>query len=381
MKHIKNKKIYPSMYFFSEKDIDFVLKNFKTILANNEFLTNGRYTEKFERAFAHYIGSRYAVATNSGTSALELILSALNVRGREVVVTTNTFAATIFAIIKAGGIPIFADIMDDMTIDPIDVEKKISKNTAAVVTVHIGGLVSPATEKLVELCRERKLYLVEDAAHAHGSALNNKKAGTFGIAGSFSFFSTKVMTTGEGGMVVTDSDELANKMRVIRDQAKVNNRNYHKMIGYNWRMTEIEALMGLTQLKSLDKFIEKRQRLAHIFDEELNNSGMKLLKIPKNVRHNYYKYFVFLPDGILRERFQKELKEKFGIPLSGCAYEIPCHLQPVFKMYKREALKNAERLAKAHIALPIYYQMSEGDARLVAKAIKNTFKTLKEEIE
>ena len=199
-------KIAAQVYDFSDEDIEQITAEIRTLLAARAYLTLGRHVERFESAFAEYHGARYAVATSSGTAALEIILRHVGVAGGEVVMPTNTFGATAFAALAAGGRPVFADIGADLTLDPESAAAQVTPRTRAVVTVHVGGLVSPATTELAALCRSKGIALVEDAAHAHGSSLGGRFAGTLGVAGAFSFFTTKVMTTGEGGMVLTNDD-------------------------------------------------------------------------------------------------------------------------------------------------------------------------------
>lgn len=372
--------IYPSRYYFSQKDIDDILSSFRGILEKREFLTMGRYCENFEKDFAKYIGVKEAISCNNGTAAIEMILRSLDVRGKEVIVPTNTFAATVFAVLAAGAKPVFCDILQDLTIDSEKAKEKITPLTRAIITVHIGGIVSPKTEELVEICKEENIYFVEDAAHAHGSALNGKRAGSFGKASAFSFFSTKVITTGEGGMITTNDSELAQKMRILRNQAKESDNplypNYHKTVGNNFRLTEFQAIMGQKQLKMLDEFIKKRQELASVFQKELEGVlGLKCLPVPDNVRHNYYKVIVFLDESIPREEFIQRMREEFNIPLSGCCYELPCHKQPVFREYVQGEFPIADDLCARHIALPIYYEMTFQEAQEVARAVKSLAKT------
>jgi dTDP-4-amino-4,6-dideoxygalactose transaminase len=361
----------PTKYYFPPEKIEWALGKYKEILETGAFLTNGKYCMEFEEKYARYNGSKYAVSTSNGTSALEAMFTAIDVKGFDVIVPTNTFAATAFAVVKAGGRPVFADCTHDLTVDPEDVERRITERTKAVVTVHIGGLVSPNTYDLTELCEKRGLQLVEDAAHAHGSELDKKKAGTFGIAGGFSFFSTKVMTTGEGGMMVTDDEEICEKARLLRDQSKAGGKEYHEMIGSNWRMTEFQALLGIVQLELLDKFIEERNRVARIFDKEFENVlKLKPLEIPKNVRHNFYKYVVFAPKGFDREALRQKLKKEYGVSLSGCVYELPCHLQPIFKEQKNGNFPVSEDLCTRHICPPIYATMKDDEAVYVVDSIR-----------
>jgi len=358
-------------YHFPPEKIEWVLEKYREILKTGSFLSMGNYCKEFEEKFASYVGSKFSVATNTGSSALEAILSAIDVRGSDVIVPTNTFAATPFAVLRAGGRPVFADCTNDLTVDPDDVKKKITNDTKAVVTVHIGGLVSPRTRDLMDICEKDGIPLVEDAAHAHGSELDGKKAGTFGIAGAFSFFSTKVMTMGEGGIIVTDDDKIRDKAQLLRDQAKSGGREYHEVVGTNWRMSEHQALLGIVQLEMLDQFISQRMRVARVYDKEFSNvPGLEPLEIPRNVRHNYYKYVVFGARGLDRGSLRQKLKQTFRVSLSGSVYELPCHLQPVFKQANEEALPMSEDLCARHICPPVYVAMEDSDAMYVVDSIR-----------
>ena len=217
--------------------------------------------------------------------------------------------------------------------------------------------------------------LIEDAAHAHGSTLRGKKAGSFGIASAFSFYPTKVITSGEGGMILTDNEDLMKKALVLRDQGKAGFLgNVHTEIGYNWRLSEIHAAIGLSQFNRLEEFITNRRAIAKIFDEGLKDiGGMRALSIPEAVRSNYYKYIAFLEEDIVRSDFKKKLKEKHNVSLSGEVYELPLHLQPIFKkMYghKEGDFKQAEDLCKRHICLPVFPTMTKEDGKYVLDSIK-----------
>jgi dTDP-4-amino-4,6-dideoxygalactose transaminase len=362
-------RVPAQVYDFPDDDIEYVTGELRCLLEQRAFLTLGRFGEEFEQAFAARHDARHAVATNSGTSALEAILRALGVAGGEVVVPTNTFAATAFAVLRAGARPVFADILPDLTVDPDDVADQCGPDTRAVVTVHIGGLVSPATTRLAQWCGQRGIPLVEDAAHAHGSALHGKPAGTFGVAGAFSFFSTKVMTTGEGGMVVTGDQAIADACRLLRDQAKVGNANLHTDVGANWRLTEVQALMGLAQLRRLDGFIERRQHIAARYDRLLDGApGLAPVPVPPGAHHNFYKYIVVL-DGADPGQVQAELKARFEVSLGGAVYDLPLHQQPVFEPYRRRALPVAEDLCRRHVCPPCYPSLTDAQVDHVASAL------------
>jgi dTDP-4-amino-4,6-dideoxygalactose transaminase len=259
-------------------------------------------------------------------------------------------------------------------LDVDDISEKIDKDTKGVIVVHIGGIVTPRIEEIKKLCDDNNLFLLEDAAHAHGSSLHGKKAGTFGPTASFSFYPTKVMTSGEGGMIVTDDPDVQKKAVIYRDQGKSGFLgNVHVELGYNWRMSELHAVLGLSQLRRLDEFIERRRRMAKIYDERLKDiDGIKGLAMPDGVKSNYYKYIALLDKGIDRGAIKKELKEKYGVSLSGEVYELPCHLQPVFKDlgYKEGDFPVAEDICKRHVCLPVFATMTEDQANYVVDSLK-----------
>lgn len=360
--------------YFPEEDRKELLRQIDGILQSGQLIL-GRYTREFEEKFAQYVGTKYAIAVSSGTSALEIILRGLDIGGSTVIVPTNTFFATPASVVHAGGKVIFADATDNLCLDPKSLRDTISKDTKAVILVHIGGLVPPQIKEIQQICEERNLYLIEDAAHAHGSTFNNKKAGSFGIAAAFSFYPTKVITSGEGGMITTDDENVYNRALVFRDQGKAGFLgNVHTEMGYNWRMSEIHAAIGLSQFARLEEFISDRRRVAQIYDEQLAQlSGITSLKIPSEVKSNYYKYVALLDEGIDRACFKKELKDRFEVGLSGEVYELPCHLQPVLKElygFKGGELPTAEDLCNRHICLPVFAQMTDEQASYVVNALR-----------
>lgn len=359
--------------YFSEEDVEYILRHFGDILRGKALLSMAKYGEEFEQQFAAYVGTRFAVACNSGTSALEMIFEAINVRGKEVILPSNTFLATAIAIRNAGGIPVFADCGDNMCLDSADVAKRLTPRTAAIAHVHIGGIVSRSVPELRRLCDEKGIHLVEDAAQAHGSSLGGVQAGAFGVATGFSFFSTKVMTTAEGGMVTTNDAVLADKMKSLREFGKVktgNYTNYHTAFGYNWRMPEVAALMGLRQLKAIDTFIQRRQKIARIYDAELEGfDDIRIVCPEPGARNNYFKYIVVLLDHD-RNVIHRKL-ESAGISPSGYVYEIPLHKQPVFPDHNGQTLPKTEYLCSHHLCLPVFYSMTDDQAVHVARTFKH----------
>ena len=336
-------------------------------------LTLGQNGQAFETAFARVVGSRFAVAVQSGTSALEIILRSLGVEGREVVVPTNTFFATPAAVIHAGARPRFADVeCTTMGLSVDTIAAAVSSETAAVILVHIGGLVSPETPKIAAFCRDRDLFLVEDAAHAHGSSLDGRMAGTFGTAAAFSFYPTKVITAGEGGMIVTDDEAIFRQALQYRDQGKEGFlTNFHVRLGYNWRLSELHAAVGLSQLGRLQEFVAERRRVAETYTRRLTGvCGIEPLLPPDGSRSNFYKYVVLLDKGVDRLALKRTIKERFQIGLSGEVYETPCHRQPVFKQWAAGTFPVAEDVCSRHICLPIYPGMTETEIDRVVYALE-----------
>jgi dTDP-4-amino-4,6-dideoxygalactose transaminase len=370
-------RVPPARVSFSPEDRAEILARIDEALATGQ-LTLGTTGRELEAAFAQRHGVQHAIAVSSGTSALEIILRAVGVDGREVLVPANTFFATAAAAVHAGARVKFVECDPaTMSFDLDDVRAQLSAETAAVVAVHIGGLMSPALPALRALCDERGVALVEDAAHAHGSALDGKAAGSVGVAGAFSFYPTKVITAAEGGMIVTDDDTVAEEARTYRDQGKGSFlANFHTRLGNNWRMSEPHAAIALAQLHRLDEFIAARQALAKRYDAALDDIGLTPLLVPANAHCNYYKYIAFLPDGIDRTELKKQLREGFDIGLSGEVYDTPLHEQPVFEQFADRALPRAEQLCARHICLPLYPALSEADADYVIESIATVMEQL-----
>ena len=371
-------KIPAAKIYFPEEDRKELLKQIDGILESGQ-LTLGKYTKEFEERFAAYVGTKYAIAVNSGTSALEIPLRALDVKGHSVIVPTNTFFATPASVIHAGGEVIFADVTENLCTDPESVNENIREDTKGVIIVHIGGIVPPQIKAIQEICEDHGLFLIEDAAHAHGSTLDGKKAGSFGDMAAFSFYPTKVMTSGEGGMITTDDEKIYERALVFRDQGKAGfYGNVHTEMGYNWRMSEVHAAIGLSQFARLEEFIRDRIRIAKIYDEELKRvDKLTPINIPSEVKSNYYKYVVLMDNGIDRADLKKEIKEKYEVGLSGEVYELPCHLQPIFKElygFNGGEFPVAEDVCKRQMCLPVFATMTEEQAKYVVDSLKEVLK-------
>jgi len=371
------KSVPPVKPYFPDEDIQ-QLKNCLEEILRSGMLTLHTYTKQFEKMFAEFSGTKFAIATNSGTAALEIALRCTKVReGDEILVPTNTFSATAASVFMAGGRPKLVDIdSKTLCVDVENIQRNITAKTRGIIAVHIGGLICPEIMAIKEICDDLDLFLIEDAAHAQGSRINDKYAGSLGDAGCFSFYPTKVMTTGEGGMITTDNEEWAKKAAILRDQGKESSSSELIVeLGHNWRMQELSAAMGLAQLKRLPEILEKRNSIAHFYDNAFSRmSGVRPLITPAGLTNNYYKYVLILENDIDRQKLKQGLRDK-GVRCGGEVYWPPLHLQPVYQRLlgtdKRD-FPNAEDVCKRMICPPIYAQMLRADAEYVVEKLEET---------
>lgn len=364
---------------FTHDGVSFIQNKIREVL-NSGQLAMGKYVAEFEKEFSEFTGTKHAIGVNSGTSALEIILRAIDVRNSSVIVPTNTFMATATSVVHASGKVIFTDVSkEDLCMDAEDLNEKIQKNTKVVILVHIGGMITSKLKSIEEICEDNNIFLVEDAAHAHGSVIDNKKAGSFGIGGAFSFYPTKVMTTGEGGMITTDNGEIHRKALLLRDHGKPNHQfNKHSEFGYNWRMSEIHAIIGLEQMNKINWILAERRRIAKSYDEKLREiPEIKLINVAPNIKSSYYKYAVYLNAEIDRISIKRKMKIKHDVELPGEVYSDPCHSQPVFKKYPETVLNgdddfpDADYVCSQHMCLPLYPGLEEKELNYVVESLKS----------
>jgi dTDP-4-amino-4,6-dideoxygalactose transaminase len=360
---------------FREEDRAEIAGAIMDILASGA-LTLGPYTKRFEAAFGAAHSAPHAVATSSGTAALDIILRTAGVAGRDVIVPANTFFATAAAVLQAGGRPVFADIdAATFALSRATVEAALTPATAAVVLVHIGGLITPEVDEIRRLCGDLGIPLIEDAAHAHGSSYDGRFAGSFGLAAAFSFYPTKVVTSGEGGMVLTASTHVRDEALIYRDQGKgAFTANHHVRLGSAMRMSELHAVTGLVHLRRMNAAIARRRTVAARYTAELRLAGgPQPLAEPGSCRSNFYKYIAVLPPGLDRAHFKRELAEQHGVRLSGEVYDIPLHKQPVFADYATGSLPVAEDLCTRHVCLPVHSDMRDDEADHVLSAVSRAY--------
>jgi len=335
-------------------------------------LAQGPLVRRFEEAFARYTGVREGVAVSSGTAALHVALLAHGVGpGDEVVTSPFTFVATANAVLATGARPVFADVSEeDFNLDPARAGESINERTRALLPVHLYGQAADM-EALPVLARRHGLALVEDACQAVGASFGGRKVGSFGT-GCFSFYATKNMTTGEGGMITTDDPELAARARLLRDHGQ-RRRYVSEALGYNLRMTEVAAALGLTQLQKLDALNERRRANARYLTEHL--SGVTTPRELPGRYHVYHQYTIrmSLPagqagrgrDALLRYLRDRDIEATVFYPL-------PVHKQPLYRGlgYHRQRLPVAERLSREVLSLPVHPGLSREDLEAVVSAVR-----------
>jgi len=333
-------------------------------------IAEGTRVSLFEQSFKELIGVKHAIAVNSGTSALQIALQAAGVgKDDEVITTSFSFIATANSILYTNAKPIFADISyDTFNIDPDDVLNKITHRTKAILPVHLYG--HPAVMKaLMEIAEDNDLVLIEDACQAHGAQYHKKNVGSFGI-GTFSFYPTKNMTTGEGGMITTNDPDIDICARMIHSHGS-KQRYLHEMLGYNFRMTDISAAIGLVQLKKLADFNAKRIENAKYLSNGLKNiPGIEIPSIRKGCTHVFHQYTIRITEDcpVERDTLVERLRDHdIG---TGIYYPIPIHKQPFYmKLGYDDALAETELAAKQVISLPIHPAVSQKELSYIIKTI------------
>ena len=398
---------------FSKQEIEEIQEAIGGVLKSN-MLTKGPVVEQFEDEWANYCGVKYAIACTSGTAALEMIYQAIGVGGKSVVIPSNTFIGTATGIIRAGGKVILADCeRDTLQLSLKSAIDACRDDTVAVVLVHIGGYISPHLNEFRYWTQREGMKLIEDCCQSHGAEFDGKKAGSLGDVGAFSFFATKIITTAEGGMVTTDNEEIYHKCISLRNQGRnANDGRIHDWLGYNWRMDEVRAVLGLQQVRKADAIVGERRKIAGWYNEKLwraeplSPEEEKLVSdVPvghesspeeiaaalssislfgllgmQNTPCNpaYYKYVVLLAggdkDAVVRDDVKLAMESK-GIAMPGLVYDVPLHKQPAILESPSlipygGSLENSEWVTAHHLCLPIYLGLSEDEVDFVVESLK-----------
>jgi len=336
--------------------------------------TFGNYLESFEKEFATYSGCKYGIAVSSGTTALHLAVAAAGITtGDEVLISSSTNIATALSVIHNGAIPVPVDSEEEtwnLNIDLID--SLITKKTKAIIPVHLFG--HPVDmDALMKVANKYNLLVIEDCAEAHGASCRGKMTGSFGDMGCYSFYANKIITTGEGGMVVTNDHLLAKKLKLLRNLAFTEPRFKHEVTGYNFRMTGYQAAMGLAQTRKLDKIVEQKRRVASTYNQYLTNIDGIQLPVERDWAKNvYWVYSIVINSsfGISRDELAKRLKEK-GIETRTffCSMaDQPCLIN--ISGFKKITTPVASRIWKTGLYLPSSHTLSEANINFIAEEIK-----------
>lgn len=364
---------------WDDRDVEYVTK----VIKRGMYWANGPEITEFENKIAEYTGSKFCLAFNSGTSALHAVLLVLDVNGGEVIAPSFTFIATTNSIIMADGKPVFADIEEEsFGVDIEDVKEKITAKTQAIMPIHYGGC-SCKIKALKDLAEDYKLNLVEDAAESLGAKFDGRIVGTFGDAGMISFTPTKVISMGEGGVIITDSKDIYEKLKLIRSHGRVETADYFSSteymdyitLGYNFRMPSICAAQGLAQLEKIEDMILKRREIAKKYTEAFNSiSELRSPVEPDKCHHIYQMYAILVKSGKeIRDELQKYLTEH---QISSKVYFEPIHKT---MYYQKELgynikLEKTEEISNKILSIPIFPCMTTDEQNTIIKAIKDFFK-------
>lgn len=366
--------------FWDDEDIQSVV----SVIERGAYWTTGPTVDEFERKISDYIGSKYCVAFNSGTSALHSIILAYGIaEGDEVIVPSFTFIATANSALFTGAKPIFADIeRTTFGLDPKNVLEKITKKTKAIIPVHYGG--SPCLiDELNDIAKDHDLILIEDAAESFGGMINDRKLGTFGDSAMFSFCQNKIISTGDGGCIVTNSKEVYDKLKLIRSHGRQETSNYfsstefmdYVTLGYNFRMSDITAALGISQISKIDRIVEMRRKNAKYLTDRLSSiDEIIILNTLKDYFHVYQMYTIRVKGGArIRDDLMRYLSEK-GIGTK--VYFHPVHLTHYYRVkfgYKTGELPCTEEISDQVLSLPIYPTMVEEEMDYIVETISSYF--------
>jgi perosamine synthetase len=371
-----------------DKEINSIIEVLKSGM-----IAEGSKAREFEKQFSEFIGVKHSIFVNNGTTALHLALEALNIdHGSEIITSGFTFIASSNAISFIGAIPIFGDInKKTWNLDPDSVRKLITPKTKAIMPVHIFGLPSNMKE-INEIAEEHDLFVVEDAAQGHGGKIDNKHVGNFGDVACFSFYATKNMITGEGGMLVTNNDEIADRAKSIKNHGRSPNKSggySHYRIGYNFRAPDYSAAIGLVQLKKLPEFLQLRTRNSDFYREELKDLPLIIQETPDGYKHGNY---IFAP-------CIDENKSKLTVPdvvtalrkeniMARPIYDIPVYKQPAYLSiqnwrwakagikypdYSKTVNSMTEKVSKTHFEIPVHPGVTTSELEFIVEKLKNIF--------
>ena len=379
-------KYYRAKPYIPDSDKNWILEKYREILDTGG-LIQGKYVSQFEEEVKKLVGTSHAIAVSSCGVGLEISLRATGITGKKFIVPTQTFVASVSCIIRSGNIPVIVDV--DKTTQCLSlksIQKNMDSDVAGVVHVHMAGLITPEFLNIKLYCRDNDLFLLTDDAHSFGAQIygkyKNEKiyAGNAGDIGVFSFYPSKIITTAEGGMITLNDDGIADKLRVLRNHGTARNNVLVDGLDYgvrceipssNYRMTEFQGVLGLSQIKHINDWIFRRNEIANLYKKNLEN--VEWLILPpyyEMIRQTWWQYIAKLDDNINRTEFLKRLANK-GIPTAN-AYWPACHQQKVFKSYvSKYGCPISDKFLEQHFSLPMYVELKDKEVNDICEIVKN----------
>ena len=371
--HDKRNRLAVASPLFDDKEIELV----NECMVSGWISSSGKFVNEFEESLAKYIGVKHAVSCSSGTSALHLILMAYGIGiGDEVIIPSLTFIATANAVTYSGAKPILIDSdIETWNIDESKIESAITKNTKAIIPVHLYG--KPAKmDKIMEIADKYKIAVIEDAAEAHGAEVMNKKVGSIGVMGCFSFYGNKIITTGEGGMLVTNNKELYEKAQILRDHGMSLSKKYwHDLVGFNYRMTNMQAAIGCAQMEKVDGILKTKRNIGSMYNKFF--SGHKSLILPKSDNFSKHIYWMYPVIFNLRGKDNNKIRDDIAdllklFKIDSRPFFFPIHIMPPY--YENCSLPVSEKLSLTGIVLPSYVGITNNEIKINVKKLSFIFR-------
>lgn len=370
---------------YSNEDISFVKEKIESILKSGYLTDGGPIVKEFEDNWSLFVKSKYSISTNSCTTGLQSILNYLNIENNSVIVPNYTFYATPMSVINENGKVIFCDISKDtLSISLKEIKKKVRSDTKAIIIVHVGGVISDEIFKIKDFCDKNNIFLIEDAACAAGSSIDGKKAGTLGHASVFSLHHSKVLTTGEGGMICTNDQNLYKSLKQIRSiglDRSINNWEVFRK-GSNYKMSEISASLGLLHLKKSRKIIKERQYIANFYNNNINFCDkVKKFSLPKGCKSSYYKYIIKVSNKEVKNHIKNSLFKDYNISLPPNIYDYNCNKQNFSFNNKnilneKEFFKNSEYMSDHHFCLNMFNGITKDELIYITKSLNKVIYNL-----
>ena len=361
-------------YFTKDMSVK-ILYNIKKII-NEKNLMIGKFSNSLEKKFSNFIGVKYAVSVNSATTALQMALRYANVRGKEVIVPSASFITNVSSVIFENAKPILVDCdFNTLSYNINELKSKVNKNTAAIVLVHLTGYIADNYKEIVKLAKENKILLIEDCSHAHGSKVDGKQAGSIGDLGVFSFYPTKVLTSGSGGIITTNNKKMHDLAKSLRVFGKNFSNNLVDKLGNDWFLDEFRSAIVLEQLSVIEDILEKRMKVAKFYIHNLPKSDLfTFLNLKKNTQSCWYNFPIFFKKIAHKTKFEEEFSKN---NISTKSIYRPVFEEKIFRKYfHKQKFIGSKKMLNCSLCLPIYTSITKKELVYVVKIFKNILQTV-----